>query len=264
MKHFRISSVGSNLCYQDLLGDGTPIVFIHGLGCASSFDYPAVATTHKLNNHRRILIDLLGSGFSDKPELFTYEIKAHAEYLHDFLASLKLGKFYVYAHSMGGAIALELANLMLSDIKGIILSESNLDSGGGMFSRKIAAMSEENYVAFGHDELVSQSRNEGDTSATCWSLSLTSSLPKAIYRQSVSLIKGSDPSWREILYSLSIPKTYLFGSQSLPDDDLEVLSKHGVQVGIVPNAGHSMAWENPPGLAEAIVNAINSQSSKSH
>ena len=34
----------------------------------SSFDYPEVAAQTDLINHRRILIDLLGSGFSDKPE----------------------------------------------------------------------------------------------------------------------------------------------------------------------------------------------------
>ncbi|MEZ8054839.1 alpha/beta fold hydrolase [Vibrio splendidus] len=261
MKHYYIDSIGAHLCYQELSGDDTPIVFIHGLGCASSSDYPAVVTIGKLNCHRRILIDLLGSGFSDKPYSFSYEINAHAGYLQEFLTDLGLEEFYLYAHSMGGAIALELTNLMQSKIKGIILSESNLDNGGGMFSQKVASMTETDYVSFGHEKLVSQNRIESETSAICWSLSMNISLPQAIYRESISLINGSNPSWREILYSLNIPKTYLFGSDSLPDDDLEKLPLHGVKVDIIPDAGHSMAWENSTGLALAIANAIGSKSS---
>ncbi|WED25229.1 alpha/beta hydrolase [Vibrio sp. DW001] len=256
MKHYYIDSIGVRLCYQDLSGEDTPIVFIHGLGCASSFDYPAVVTIGKLNNHRRVLVDLLGSGFSDKPNSFSYEISAHAEYLKEFLTSLGFEEFYLYAHSMGGAIALELVNLMQSAIKGIILSESNLDNGGGMFSQKVAAITEADYVRFGHENLVSKNSAESETSAICWSLSMNISSPQAIYRESISLINGRIPSWREILYSLDIPKTYLFGSDSLPDSDFEILPYHGVKVDVVPDAGHSMAWENPTGLASAIANAL--------
>lgn len=260
VKHYYIDNIGAHLCYQDLSGKDTPIVFIHGLGCASSFDYPAVVTIGKLNNHRKILVDLLGSGFSDKPDSFSYEISAHAEYLQEFLTNLGLKEFYLYAHSMGGAIALELANLMQSRVKGIILSESNLDNGGGMFSQKVAAMNEADYVSFGHGDLVAKNNAGSDTSAICWSLSMNISSPQAIHRESTSLINGSTPSWREILYSLDIPKTYLFGSESLPDRDLEKLPYHGIRVDVIPDAGHSMAWENPTGLALAIINAMNSAS----
>lgn len=36
-------------------------LFIHGLGCAGSFDYPEVAAQTDLIEHRRILIDLLSN-----------------------------------------------------------------------------------------------------------------------------------------------------------------------------------------------------------
>ncbi|WP_310620844.1 alpha/beta fold hydrolase [Flexibacterium corallicola] len=256
MKHYYIEEIEARLCYHDLAGDGTPIVFIHGLGCASSFDYPAVASLGGLNNHRRILIDLIGSGFSDKPQAFSYEISAHAKYLEEFLGALGLDEFYLYAHSMGGAIALELANLMKPAVKGIVLSEPNLDNGGGMFSKQVAAMTEDDYGSFGHKDLVSNNKAAANNSDICWAMSMGASLPQAIYRESVSLINGSRPSWREILYSLDIPKTYIFGSDTLPDEDFEELPNNGVEVAVVSKAGHSMAWENPEGLATAIANAI--------
>ncbi|HBC90015.1 MAG TPA: alpha/beta hydrolase, partial [Lactococcus sp.] len=43
-----------------------------------------------------------------------------------------------------------------------------------------------------------------------------------------------------------------FGEKSLPDADFEKLKEHGVKIEVVPNAGHSMAWENPNGFAQVI------------
>jgi len=45
------------------------------------------------------------------------------------------------------------------------------------------------------------------------------------------------------------------------DLDVQVLAEHGIQIEIVKNASHSMAWENPEGLAYAISNAIRSAES---
>lgn len=74
----------------------------------------------------------------------------------------------------------------------------------------------------------------------------------ALYRSAKSLVEGQTPSWREVLYTLPFPRTFIFVEHSLPDPDLEVLRKQGVHVEVVPKAGHSMAWENPPGLVQAI------------
>jgi len=44
MKEFLVPGRTDRIRYHDLPGEGVPIVFIHGLGCASSMDYPYVAT----------------------------------------------------------------------------------------------------------------------------------------------------------------------------------------------------------------------------
>lgn len=67
---------------------------------------------------------------------------------------------------------------------------------------------------------------------------------------------GGNPSWRSILYSLECPRTFIFGEKSLPDPDIQVLAEQGIQIEIVKDAGHSMAWENPEGLASAVSNGI--------
>ncbi len=77
-----------------------------------------------------------------------------------------------------------------------------------------------------------------------------------MHRGAVSLVCGGTPSWREQLAALPMPRTVIFGARSLPDPDTERLPALGVRVAIVPDAGHSMAWEAPTALAEAVAKAI--------
>ena len=253
MKEFKLESCNATLRYHDMPVTEVPIIFIHGIGCASSFDYPQVASIGGLSRHRRIIVDLLGSGFSDKPEQFDYSINSHARYLEEFVSYLGLDKFVIFGHSMGGAVSIALASRVKGLLQALILSEANLDSGGGFFSKKIASYSEIDYKNFGHDNIIQESISSLNTEwAAC--LALSSSI--AIHRQALSLIKGQEPSWRNVLYSLNVAKTYVFGSESLPDPDFNELNNNGINVEVVSNAGHSMAWDNPEGLAAVIKKAI--------
>ena len=246
---FSGGSTDVQMRYHDLPGDDTPIVFIHGLGCAGSFDYPEVASQPCLAGHRRILVDLVGSGFSDKPTDFDYSIESHARYLDSFLTRIGADSIICYGHSAGGAVALSLAALRPERIAAIIVAEANLDSGGGFISCAIASHSQSEFYDSGFSAILANERATGNTT---WAASYAVSSPIALYAESMSLIEGVEPSWRQILYKLTCPKTAIFGARSLPDPDTEELAAHNVEIDIVPNAGHSMAWENPQGLAEAI------------
>lgn len=254
MKEYLINKTGHVMRYHDLPGEDMPILFIHGLGCAGSLDYPEVAAQDSLKSHRRILVDFLGAGYSDKPNEFSYTIEDHASYLHDFIYSLDLERFILFGHSLGGAVALALADKCRERIYQIILSESNLDkSSEGSTSKYIADFDMQEFINCEFDKLVKKSNEKGNG---IWASSLSMWLPKAAYLISKSAAVGGNPSWRSILYSLECPRTFIFGEKSLPDPDLQVLTESGIQIEIVEDAGHSMAWENPEGLALAISNGI--------
>jgi pimeloyl-ACP methyl ester carboxylesterase len=229
------------------------LIFIHGLGCSSSCDYPSVASDPALVGRRILLVDLLGSGFSDRPADFSYTASAHARTISALVHHLGLESIDLFGHSMGGSVGIAAAGLLSGRVRRLVLSEPNLDPGGGFFSRRIAEMPETDYVAHGHDDLVRASRSEGNE---LWAASLSISAAYAVHRGATSLIAGSSPTWREQLYALTAPKTVIFGSMSLPDPETEKLAQQGVTVEIVPDAGHSMAWENPTGLAAAIRRAL--------
>jgi pimeloyl-ACP methyl ester carboxylesterase len=237
---------------HDLPGRGVPLVFVHGLGCASSCDYPAVVRDTALAGRRAVLIDLLGSGFSDRPRAFDYSIPSHARVVVEVILALDLPTLDLFGHSMGGAVAIEAGGMLVSRVKRLVLSEPNLDAGGGIVSRVVAAQTEDEYVADGHARAIREATASGNH---IWAGSMAVTAPFAVHRAAVSLVAGGSPSWRRRLLGHPVHRTVIFGARSLPDPDTEALPPSGVDIAVVPEAGHSMAWENPAGLAAAIARA---------
>ncbi len=248
MREYIIRGTNYKIRYNDFHGELTPIIFIHGLGCAGSFDYVEVASLLK-SSHRIILIDLLGAGYSDKPLHFKYTIDSHVKYLKEFIEDLNLEKIILFGHSLGGPVAIELCHLLQDKVETLILSESNLDpSSQGTASFEIANFSERDLNTIFERKLTEYEKSGN----TMWVATLRNWLPKAAFEISKNAVSGGRISWRNLLYQFEFPKYFIFGEKSLPDADYENLREHGVKIEVVPDAGHSMAWENPKGLAQAI------------
>lgn len=245
MNSFYSQQAGCTVRWQDLPGSGDPVVFIHGLGCASSYEYPRIVCDPHFGARRAILIDLPGSGYSDKPQQYGYRTGEQARVVAELLNHLNLDAFWLYGHSMGGSIAIETAGLMAPRVKGLMVSEPNFHAGGGMFSRAIAAQTERQFLEKGYEGLLSV-----ETSA--WAGSLQSNAPYAVWRGASSLVESVEPEWETQFLSLTCPVTLIFGAWSLPDDDVNTLQEKGVEVKIIPGAGHSMSWENPSALAQTL------------
>lgn len=235
--------------YHDLPGESPPIVFIHGLGCASSCDYPRIASHASLNGRRRLLVDLLGSGFSDRPNEFGYTVEDHASVVMELITAITSEPVDIVGHSMGGTIAVVMASRNPDKVRRLVISEPNLDAGGGTFSTPVARQSEREYVTQGHEAAIRGAITDGHT---IWAGSMLVSFSLAVHRGAVSLVRGGSPSWRDQLISLRIPRTVVFGEHSLPDADTERLPRSGVAVRIVQDAGHSMVWENPSAYAKIV------------
>lgn len=131
MNSFYSQHAGCAVRWHDLPGSGDPVVFIHGLGCASSYEYPRVVRDPQFGGRRAILIDLPGSGYSDKPEHYSYKTTEQARIVAELIDHLQLDAFWLYGHSMGGSIAIETAGLLAPRVKGLMVSEPNFHAGGG-------------------------------------------------------------------------------------------------------------------------------------
>lgn len=245
MNGFFSSLAGATVRWLDLPGRGVPVVFIHGLGCASSYDYPRVVTDPAFHGRRALLIDLPGYGYSDKPAQYSYSTSQQALVVVELLEHLQLSRCYLYGHSMGGSIAIEVAECPGDRILALLVAEPNLYAGGGMYSRAVATQPEAEFVASGYAGMLA-----AETSP--WAGCLQNSAPWAVWRGASSLVAGVAPSWFSRFQQLTCRKALIYGELSLPAQEANDVQAEGIALLTVPDAGHSMAWENPAALADRI------------
>jgi pimeloyl-ACP methyl ester carboxylesterase len=102
------TSVGGVRIHFEAYGDGEPVVLVHGLG-ASAAAWRRVAPHLAEAGYRVLALDLKGCGRSDRPP-GDYSRKALASLVCGFMDKLDVSRARaVVGHSMGGAIALEIA-----------------------------------------------------------------------------------------------------------------------------------------------------------
>ena len=256
MQSLHFESVKAYLRYLDFPGNDPPMLFIHGLGCASTIDYPRVIANRALSGRRFVLLDLFGHGYSDAPAAFSYTIEAHAESVATFLDQLSIKHAVVFGHSAGGAVAIVLASSRPDLVARLICSESNLNPGGGTFSKGIAAQSEEEFTANGQSAAVERMIQVGWISRAA---TFRAANPIGFHRTAASLVAGSHPTWKELLFGLKLPRAWIVGEKSGAEADKEIMGPQGIPVFVVPEADHDMAFGNPDAVAGAIVQALQAE-----
>jgi 4,5:9,10-diseco-3-hydroxy-5,9,17-trioxoandrosta-1(10),2-diene-4-oate hydrolase len=92
-------------------GSGPAVVFVHGSGpgvnAYSNFfpNYRAIATA----GYRCVLPDMIGFGWSSKPDDIDYTLELFVPTLREFLDLLKIERCVLVGNSLGGAISMKLA-----------------------------------------------------------------------------------------------------------------------------------------------------------
>jgi len=109
---------GTRIRYIDA-GRGAPVVFLHGLG-ASMYAWRKNLGAVAAAGFRVIAFDNRGFGLSDKPP-GPYDNAAYARLAIALMDSLGLSDAVLVGHSMGGAIAAEVAIQYPQRVRGLIL-----------------------------------------------------------------------------------------------------------------------------------------------
>ena len=105
-----VVAAGIRTNYLDA-GDGSPVVLLHGSGPGVSayanwrLTVPALA-----EQHRVLAPDLVGFGFTERPQEITYDLDAWESQAVGFLDALGLERVSLVGNSFGGALALRLAS----------------------------------------------------------------------------------------------------------------------------------------------------------
>jgi 2-hydroxymuconate-semialdehyde hydrolase len=119
-----INAGGIQTNYHDV-GTGAPVLLIHGSGPGVSawanwrLTIPAIA-----ENNRVIAPDMVGFGFTDRPENIKYDMDVWVKHAVDLLDALEIDKVSVVGNSFGGALALGLAILHPERVDKLVLMGS--------------------------------------------------------------------------------------------------------------------------------------------
>ncbi len=87
-------------------GDGPPLLVIHGFPSAS-WDWHLL-WPELVRRFRVIALDMIGFGFSDKPQRYDYSIFDQATIHEELLRELGIDRVHVLAHDYGDTVAQEL------------------------------------------------------------------------------------------------------------------------------------------------------------
>ena len=136
----------TKISYTDQ-GKGNAVVLLHGfLENSTMWNYLAPVLAKK---NRVICVDLLGHGQSDCLG-YIHSMEDMADAVHQVISELKIRKAVFVGHSMGGYVALAIAELYPELMKGLVLlnSTSRADSDERIDNRTRAIKAvKQNYVA---------------------------------------------------------------------------------------------------------------------
>jgi len=267
MKNLYLPKWNAFIRYYDIPGKGNTVVYLPALNFPAVANFLPVVTHPEMPKHHALLIDFLGSGFSDHSDKFSYFMEDHANTVADILDQENIKAATVVGHSMGGTVAIMLALSRPDLVSNLIVGEGNITPGGGAATRNIASHSLSKFV----EEVFPQSCEErfqaaisGDSIAILFSGLWSTANASSLHGNSKSLVE-LDPSLKNKYLNLSIPRTFIYGEKSLPKNSDEAgpdapepseLEANGIKIGVVPNAGHIQMFENLDGFVSVLAQAI--------
>lgn len=129
---------GVALAYEEAGCGGIPLLFVPGGSCDWWCFHRQVE--HFSTERRCVALDLRGHGASDKPQQ-SYTIESYAEDVAWMIEHLRLDAPVVVGHSMGGAIALQLAADYPHAVRAIVLDDpAPVNDNRAPFERILAAI----------------------------------------------------------------------------------------------------------------------------
>lgn len=239
-------------------GKDTPLVWIHGLGAASTITFAGVSEHPMLHHPPTLLIDLPGSGASLAPAAWPGTIEGMADAVLAILSSLVQQPVALFGHSMGGSVAIVAAHRRPDLVRQLIVAEPNLDPGVGTTSVTIARQTEAGFVESGFTRLIAATERlarQGNTAAATWVHTLRQADPVALHRSATSLVAERSPTFRDLLLDMPMPVATIWGEHSpLPEPPLP--SRPNLRGYVASGAGHQMFDDNPDEFAATLARIL--------
>jgi pimeloyl-ACP methyl ester carboxylesterase len=271
--HERFVQVNDELIFlrhSDIRADRPTLLFVHGLG-ESGLCFVEAFSCGLFEGFNLIVPDQVGYGRSSRASNGDYSFAAQIGRLREMISTLAVGDVTLIGHSLGGILGTLWAGRKdHPPIRRLVNVEGNLTDADATFSRRAAVAFESLRRDFGRwcvwflSEFTQQqvfSQLESRFSLKRYYASLLFARPKAFLANALEIIERSRTDQGEgvseighAYRTLEIPKIYLWGKESLPEETLVFLEREGLRNRGFQGAGHwpmiDAADEFYPALAE--------------
>jgi 3-oxoadipate enol-lactonase len=248
---------GVSLEYDDL-GNGTPLLFIHGFPLDRSLWGPQVAELQK--TYRVIAPDLRGFNQSSDTDGQAVTMETYAEDMKALLDSLNVKQAVVCGLSMGGYIALAFVAQYADRVKGLILSntKAGADTDAGRQGRldtsiKVEQSGSTAVVVDGMAPKMLGPQAKPETATFVRSM-----MSRQRSHTVTSALRGmaARPDRTSLLASIKVPTLIITGSADIviPPSESEAMQAaipHSTLVNI-PDAGHLANLDKSEAYNEAL------------
>lgn len=255
---------GHSIYYVDR-GRGEPLILIHGFG-ASLYSWRNVIAP-LAESHRVIAVDLIGFGFSDKPDI-DYSVPLFAEQIIHVMDRLGLARATLAGNSMGGRTAVTVAARHPERVKGLVLIDPALYMNSGGDRPLIFTLARQPCLG----EFLTLFNSRSRVRAMMEDIFYDDSIPtdedvETYYaplamrggsRATLSLLRnrGQDADLEAALPGLRQPTLIIWGAQDkwIPAANGERLKAEiaGARLLIIENAGHAPQEETPAPVIAAV------------
>jgi 3-oxoadipate enol-lactonase len=252
--------LGSNV-YYEVIGDGPPIIFVHGLGGTGNVWH---AQRQGLARYFKVItLDLPGSGRSAKNER-TYSMERWADQVIGLADALKLKEFAVVGHSMSTILAQKVAAKIGPRLSALVLCGPLTElppAGKEAFIKRAESVIKDGMLAVADTvlggALTPATREANAALAGLYREVLLSNDPACYAGQCQALISGSA---RADQPKIKCPTLILLGDQ----DGVTPLSMAravaaaivGCRIRIVPATAHLTMAERPELFNAALVDFL--------
>jgi pimeloyl-ACP methyl ester carboxylesterase len=244
--------------------DPSPIVLLHCFTCAIDW-WDKLTPLLTRSGHRVIATDLLGHGGSDKPRS-GYSMQDQAQLVAGALAKLGVRDAIVVGHSLGGAVAIALAEQSAQLISGITIIDTEPDTSYGSLDLLArAALTPVIGEALWRTK-VDASIRAGLGQAFAPGYDIPDEYVDDVKRMTYSSYEKSASGFDDYVDKTSLdrraqkfrlPLLAIFGAEDQITDARPALSAYagvpGAQTALIPGSGHSPNVEAPNETAHLIL-----------
>jgi pimeloyl-ACP methyl ester carboxylesterase len=241
--------------YAQREAEGTrSIVWVHGLG-ESGLSFVSIGPILAAPDRRQLMPDLPGygrSGWREQP----LSLSGAADLLAEWIESRRASPACVVGHSMGGVIALLLAERHPAAVRAIVDVEGNKSGNDCAFSRPAAVVAPTEFEEGGLDRLRARvlESADGDPALAGYATSLRLADPRQFHAHAAELVRLSESErLAGRLGALECPTLFVAGMpRGVCRRSLDLLGAAGVRVEELRPAGHWPFLDMPRRFADIV------------